>query len=104
MANDSINPEELADANLTEIEKEIRTQIRKVSHILERLFKAADNDNGYVMEPKDVRVLVSWIIDIQNINSMAEQKIQAMQKYITEMHKKQEDEGSRLWRPGPPIG
>ena len=100
MASDSINPEDLADANLTEIEKEIRTQIRKVGHVLERLFKAADNDNGYVLKPKDVRVLVSWIIDIQNINTMAEQKITALQNAIAEMQKTAEDkDGSRLWKP-----
>ena len=93
---DSINAEELADANLTDIEKQLQIRIRKVGHILDRLFKAAENENGYVLEDKDVRILASWIIDLQNIATASEAKVEALQQHI-----KENMGGNRLWKPGP---
>ena len=93
---DSINAEELADANLTDIEKQLQIRIRKVGHILDRLFKAAENENGYVLEDKDVRILASWIIDLQNIATASEAKVEALQQHI-----KENMGGKRLWKPGP---
>ena len=93
-----INPDQLADANLTDIQETINQQIQDVGEILNNLFDHAENKTALWLKGKDVRTLASWIIDLQNIATLQEAQLQAA---VEQINTKPEKKKSRLWRPAP---
>lgn len=90
-----IDPDELADANLTET---IEQTVNDVGPILEQLFRHADDKTAYWLKASACRTLASWIIDMQNIAMLQEAQLQAA---VEQINAEPEKKKSRLWRPTP---
>ncbi len=91
-----LDPTEIADGNLVDIEKQIEDQVAAVGPLLDKLFKAADNSENVWLKGKDARTLATWIMDLQNVNILYEKQLVEAARIISEDDKPKK----RLWKPG----
>lgn len=94
---EELDPSQIADGNLVDIEQQIEDQVATVGPLLDRLFEAADKHESVWLKGKDARVLATWIVDLQNVNILYEKQLVEAARIISEG----DTSKKRLWRPGP---